>query len=72
MGVVRNFQTSIVGIIAAGDMPTDQRKDRIRFFRPTDSPNSESSSGYRALLCCDELRALRKFPTFIISENPII
>lgn len=62
MGVASNFQKSIVGIIAAGDMPTDQRKDRIRFFRPTDSPNNENSSGYRALLCCDELKSAPEVP----------
>src|SRR5438876_4253406 len=56
MGVARNFHTSIVGIIAAEDVPSEQRKDKIRFFSPTDTFDYERSSGYRALLCHDELK----------------
>src|SRR5438067_5598607 len=62
MGVPRNFDTSIVGIIAARNLPSDQRKDRIRFFVSTDNPNDESSSGYRALLCQDELKGAPDVP----------
>lgn len=62
MGVARNFDTSIVGIIAAGNLPSDQRKDRIRLFGSTDNPDHESSSGYRALLCHDELKSTSDVP----------
>jgi len=62
MGVARNFDTSIVGIIAAGNLPSDQRKDRIRLFASADNSDDESSSGYRALLCHDELRSTPNVP----------
>jgi His-Xaa-Ser system radical SAM maturase HxsC len=62
MGVARNFNESIVGIIAAGRLPPDQRKERIRFFASANLPDDESLSGYRALLCHDELKSAPGLP----------
>ena len=62
MGEARNFDTSIVGIIATEDPPSDLRNDKIRLFPPTDTPAAESSSGYRALLCQDELKGSPVLP----------
>jgi His-Xaa-Ser system radical SAM maturase HxsC len=56
-GEARNFDTSIVGIIATEDLPPDQRKQRIRVLAPNDSASEERVSGYRALLCHDELKS---------------
>lgn len=62
MGVARNFDTSIVGIIATEDLPYEQRKDKIRLFPATDALAAERPSGYRALLCRDELNGTPVVP----------
>src|SRR5215469_1979449 len=54
MGVARNFDRSIVGILATSELPSGQRSDRIRFF--SEGEVHESVSGYRALLCHDGLK----------------
>lgn len=58
MGAAGNFGTSIVGVLTAMDLPPDQRKERIRFWAANDTPDyGDSSSGYRAFLCHDELKS---------------
>lgn len=62
IGEAHNFGTSIIGIIAEEDLPPNQRKDRVRLFQATAVPNDESSSGYRAVLCHDELKGTLGVP----------
>ena len=62
MGVAGNFDTSIVGILAAEELPLDQRTQRIRFFAQSDTANGENVSGYRALLSYDELKSAPSVP----------
>jgi len=62
MGVAMNLDASIVGIITTENLPTDQRRQRILFVAPTDTPTDASLSGYRALLCHDELRSVPGIP----------
>ena len=54
-GVARNFDTSIMGTITTADLPHDERTKRIRFIDPSDVPTDDAITGYRALLCHDEL-----------------
>ncbi len=61
-GVAGNFDASIVGIITAESLPPDQRKQRIRLVAANDALNDESISGYRALLCRDELKSVPGVP----------
>jgi His-Xaa-Ser system radical SAM maturase HxsC len=62
MGMAGNFDTSIVGILAAEELPLDQRTQRIRFFAQSDTANGENVSGYRALLSYDELKSAPSVP----------
>jgi His-Xaa-Ser system radical SAM maturase HxsC len=62
MGMTGNFDTSIVGILAAEELPLDQRTQRIRFFAQSDTTNGENVSGYRALLSYDELKSAPSVP----------
>jgi His-Xaa-Ser system radical SAM maturase HxsC len=62
MGMAGNFDTSIVGILAAEELPLDQRTQRIRFFAQSDTTNGENVSGYRALLSYDELKSAPSVP----------
>lgn len=55
-GVASNLDFSIVGIITRASLPPDQRSERIRFVVPSDAADAEDLSGYRALLCHDELK----------------
>jgi His-Xaa-Ser system radical SAM maturase HxsC len=55
-GIALNFDSSIIGIIATENLPSDQREQRIRFIAPGDTVDSASGSGYRALLSHDELK----------------
>jgi His-Xaa-Ser system radical SAM maturase HxsC len=61
-GVAGNFDASIVGIITAESLPPGQRKQRIRLVAANDALNDESISGYRALLCRDELKSVPGVP----------
>jgi His-Xaa-Ser system radical SAM maturase HxsC len=62
MGAAGNFDTSIVGTLAAEDLPLDQRTHRIRFFAQNEIANSQNLSGYRALLSYDELKIAPDLP----------
>ncbi len=55
-GVARNFDNSIVGIIATKALPSDERGREIRFLAPNNTENEGDLTGYRALLSHDELR----------------
>jgi His-Xaa-Ser system radical SAM maturase HxsC len=54
-GVARNFEKSIVGVIAKEALPPDQRTRAIRFVAPNDAASDADLMGYRAILCHDEL-----------------
>ena len=56
MGVARNFDESIVGIVTAERLPPDQCTDRIRLFASAKMADDEDLTQYRALLCPDELQ----------------
>ena len=54
-GLARNFDTEIIGVISTEALPSSQRSQRIRFVGADETVNDEDVSGYRALLCHDEL-----------------
>ena len=57
MGVPRNFNHSIIGIITTRDVPVDQRGRYVRFFSESESNKpqaGESLHGYRAVLSHNE------------------
>jgi His-Xaa-Ser system radical SAM maturase HxsC len=54
-GIARNFDTEIIGVISTEPLPSSQRSQRIRFVGANETVNDEDVSGYRALLCHDEL-----------------
>ena len=56
-GSSANFDSSIIGIVTRESLPLDQRSQRIRFVAPNDAVDGDSLSGYRAILCHDELKS---------------
>jgi His-Xaa-Ser system radical SAM maturase HxsC len=61
-GIALNFDSPIIGIITTENLPSDQRRRRIRFVAPSEMVNAESISGYRALLCHDDLQIASDVP----------
>src|SRR5689334_8220655 len=63
MGTARNFGAgSIVGVIATNVLRPDKRGSKIRLFAKGVSPGDEALSGYRAILCNEELKATSELP----------
>jgi His-Xaa-Ser system radical SAM maturase HxsC len=54
-GISRNFDTEIIGVISTEPLPSSKRSQRIRFVGANETVNDEDVSGYRALVCHDEL-----------------
>lgn len=61
MGVSRNFETGLIGIVRTRDVPHSQRKVSIRFISSSDGTNVDLD-GYRAVLCQDELASPPNVP----------
>jgi len=55
-GVARNFNQSVVGILAAQYLPPDKRTERILLLRAGETLHGQDVSRYRAVLSHDELQ----------------
>src|SRR5258708_26713269 len=65
VGVSRNFENSVIGIVRTHDVPPDQRKQSIRFIPASGGVIAEANidgSGYRAVLSQDELTSAPNVP----------
>ena len=61
-GVAGNFDTSIIGIITTKPLPPEERRQKIRFLAADETIQDQDVSGYRALLCHDELKDIPGVP----------
>ena len=71
-GVARNFEQSIVGALTTEHLPREMRTERILFLAADETIPGQDVSGYRALLCHDELKDCPGCPTFTACGNPTI
>jgi His-Xaa-Ser system radical SAM maturase HxsC len=65
MGVSRNFENSLIGIVRTQDVPRDRREVSIRFLSASDAAIAGTNvdfGAYRALLCQDELTSAPNVP----------
>ena len=65
MGVSRNFESSVIGIVRTQDVPRGRREVSIRFLSASDAAIAGTNvdfGGYRALLCQDELTSAPNVP----------
>jgi His-Xaa-Ser system radical SAM maturase HxsC len=61
-GIARNFDRSIVGIIATEPLLPEQRRQRIRLLAEDEVIRDQEISEYRALLCPGELKEISGVP----------